>query len=68
MSADSYRTDELLTIPDVAEYLKVSETTVRRLQEKRSIPFIKVGGGVRFFTRDISSYLEKQRVESIDSI
>jgi len=56
---------ELLTIPDVAEFLKISASGVRRLQQNRIIPFIKVGGSVRFSKADIFSYLEKQRVESI---
>jgi excisionase family DNA binding protein len=55
----------LLTIADVAEALKVSESTVRRLQQKRVIPFIKVGGGVRITMDDLASYLERQRVESV---
>ena len=57
---------ELLTIPEVAEILKISVSGVRRLQQARRIPFIKVGGSVRFCKRDILAYLEQQRVDSID--
>ena len=57
---------ELLTISDVAEFLKISPTGVRRLQQKRSVPFIKIGGSIRFSKSDILAYLEKQRVESIN--
>lgn len=57
---------ELLTIQEVAEYLKVSASTVRRLQQGRHVPFIKVGGSVRFTKADIVNYLQKQRVEAID--
>ena len=56
---------ELLTIPELAEFLKISATGVRRLQQKRAIPFIPVGGSIRFLKSDIISYLEKRRVESI---
>jgi len=45
MSADF----ELLTITEVAEMLKISVPSVRRLQHQRQIPFYKVGGSVRFF-------------------
>jgi excisionase family DNA binding protein len=55
----------LLTISEVAELLKISIPGARRLQQKRRIPFIKVGGSIRFATNDVLSYLEKQRVESI---
>lgn len=57
--------DGLLTIKDVAVLLKVSMTTVRRLQQGRRLPFIKVGGSVRFDQRDILEYLKKARVENI---
>ncbi len=56
----------LLTIPEVAKFLRISSTGVRRLQERRIIPFIKVGGSVRFLKEDILSYLRRQRVESIE--
>jgi excisionase family DNA binding protein len=57
---------ELLTIPETARLLKISVTAVRRLQQRRCLPFIKVGGSVRFAINDITSYLLKQRVESIE--
>lgn len=57
---------ELLTIADVAELLSISVPSVRRLQQRRSIPFIKIGGSVRFAKDDIKSYLQKRRVEAID--
>ena len=56
---------KLLTISEVAEFLKISASGVRRLQQQRQIPFIKVGGGIRFAEGDLVTYLEKQRVESI---
>jgi excisionase family DNA binding protein len=58
---------ELLTIREVAELLKISASGVRRLQQERKLPFIKVGGSVRFAKPDIVSYLEKRRVNAIGS-
>jgi excisionase family DNA binding protein len=63
MSADFDPTIELLTIPEVAELLKISIPTVRTLQQRRLIPFFKVGGSIRFNRSDIVSYLKKKRVE-----
>ena len=65
MPIDSGSVIELLTIAEVAELLKISGPGVRRLQQRRAIPFIKVGGSVRFSRRDVASYLERNRVESI---
>jgi len=44
----------------------VSIGTIRRLQRQRKIPFLKVGGSIRFAIGDVAAYLEKQRVRSID--
>ena len=56
---------ELLTIKEVAELLKISQMSVRRLQQGRHLPYIKVGGSIRFAKSDIVDYLKKVRVESI---
>jgi len=57
---------ELKTIAEAASFLRVSMPTVRRLQQARRIPFIKVGGSVRFARSDLLAYIEKQRVRSVD--
>jgi excisionase family DNA binding protein len=64
MSIDADQT--LLTILEVAEFLRVSVPTVRRLMEQRQIPFFKVGGSIRFTRGDIDSYLQKRQVQPID--
>lgn len=66
MSIDADPLSGLLTISEVAELLRISVPSVRRLQQRRQIPFIKVGGAVRFTRSDITSYLEKRRVRTID--
>ncbi len=57
---------QLLTIAETAKLLKIAVPTVRHLQQRRHIPFIKVGGSVRFAVNDISAYLEKRKVRPID--
>jgi excisionase family DNA binding protein len=66
MSIDADPTLGLLTVPEVADLLKISVPTLRRLQRHRQIPFIKVGGSVRFSKRDVASYLRQRRVQPID--
>jgi len=53
----------LLTVNELAAYLKISKTSVYRLIEKRQIPFYKVKGGLRFTEQDVLKYLERNRVE-----
>jgi excisionase family DNA binding protein len=65
MSVDFTPTLELLTLYEVAKLFKISVSGVRRLQQQRRIPFIKIGGSVRFAKSDIVSYVERGRVESI---
>jgi len=67
MPTDTSLTIDLLTIAEVAELLKISVSGVRRLQQARQLPFIKVGGSVRFLKRDIVVYLEERRLESVGS-
>jgi len=56
---------ELLTIKEVAEFMKVSLSSIRRLQQQRQLPFIKVGGSVRFTKSDIVEYIQKRRIDVI---
>jgi excisionase family DNA binding protein len=56
---------ELLTIAEAAGFLRISKSSVRRLQQGRHIPFFKVGGSIRFARDDLASYLVRQRVGSI---
>ena len=65
MSIENDPALELLTIPEVATLLKLSVPGVRRLQQRRLIPFFKVGGRIRFARNDIVAYLHKRRVLSI---
>ena len=62
----SISSTELLTISEASDLLKISVASVRRLQQQRHIPFIKIGGSVRFTTKDLLSYIESRRVEAIE--
>ncbi len=41
-------TDEILTLKEVAEYLKLAEKTAYRLAAEGKLPGFKVGGSWRF--------------------
>lgn len=55
---------KLLTVQDVADSMKVSEKTVRRLIKRGDLAAYKVGdrGQLRINVRDLEGYLETQRV------
>lgn len=52
--------DGVLTIKEVAEYLKVTERTIYRLAAAKKIPAFKVGGTWRFRTADINDWIAAQ--------
>ena len=54
-------TDEILTLKEVAEYLKLAEKTAYRLAAEGKLPGFKVGGSWRFKQQDIESWIEEQK-------
>lgn len=51
---------EILTITEVADYLKVTERTIYRLAAAKKIPAFKVGGTWRFRATDIDGWIADQ--------
>ncbi len=54
-------TDEILTLKEVAEYLKLAEKTAYRLAAEGKLPGFKVGGSWRFKKTDIESWIEDSK-------
>ena len=50
----------ILTIKEVAAYLKVTERTIYRLAAAKKIPAFKVGGTWRFSRDDIDNWIKQQ--------
>ena len=50
--------DDILTIPEVASFLKVAEKTVYGLAQKGDLPAFKVGGQWRFLRTAIDTWIE----------
>jgi excisionase family DNA binding protein len=59
---------ELMDIKEAAAFLKVSVSTMRRLQQQREISFMKVGGAIRFAKSDVFDYLIRKRVAAIHKL
>ena len=76
MSGQSWSQDhlarnmKLLTIPEVADAMKVSEKTVRRLIKRGDLPAFKVGdrGQLRVEEAELERYVESQRVRAADAL
>lgn len=50
---------EILTVPEVAAWLRVHPTTIYRLVKKRGMPAFRVGSDWRFVARDLALWLEQ---------
>lgn len=53
--------DEILTLKEVAEYLKLAEKTAYRLAAEGKLPGFKVGGSWRFKRQDMESWIEDNK-------
>jgi len=57
-------TDEILTLKEVAQYLKLAEKTAYKLAADGKLPGFKAGGSWRFKKEDIESWIQKQKRNS----
>lgn len=56
--------DEILTLREVAEYLKLAEKTAYRLAAEGKLPGFKVGGSWRFKKTDVETWISEQKGNS----
>ena len=52
-------TDQILTVKEVADYLKVNDRTVYRMAAAGNIPAFKVGGSWRFRGIEIEGWIKE---------
>ena len=64
---DSTSDNAIMTIGEVAGYLKVTERTIYRLAGAKQIPAFKVGGSWRFSKAEIDQWIKKQSMEVVDA-
>jgi len=54
--------DEILTVDEVAAFLKAGKRTVYRLAANGTIPAFKLGGTWRFRRTDLNAWIESKTV------
>lgn len=54
--------DNLLDKKETAARLKVCTRTVDYWRKKKSLPYVKVGGSIRFLPADIEGFINSRRV------
>jgi len=55
-------TEEILTLKEVADYLKLAEKTAYRLAAEGKLPGFKVGGSWRFKREDVLAWIEDKKM------
>lgn len=58
-------TDDILTLKEVAAYLKLAEKTAYRLAAEGRLPGFKVGGSWRFRGQDVERWIAEQKNEAV---
>jgi excisionase family DNA binding protein len=56
--------NDILTVKEVAQYLKVNERTIYRLAKKGEIPAFRVGSSWRFKINEIENWMSEQSQEN----
>ena len=57
----------IMTIGEVADYLKVTERTIYRLAGAKQIPAFKVGGSWRFSKAGIDGWIKRKSSDDSDA-
>ena len=60
--------DIIMTIRDVASYLRVAESTIYKLANEGQLPGRKVGGGWRFSRKELERWLLRPEHPHPDSL
>jgi PTS system nitrogen regulatory IIA component len=58
--------DQLMSIKELAEYLKVNVTTIYLWSQRGQIPAMKVGNLWRYRRSDIEDWLNQQRNQPVE--
>lgn len=59
-------TSGIMTLGEVADFLKVTDRTIYRLAAASKIPAFKVGGSWRFSRPDIDAWIKQQSTPGLE--
>ena len=55
--------EPILTIPEVAKYLKISKAKIYYMVNRKQLPHIRIGKNIRVYEYQLIEWLKKQVVE-----
>jgi len=56
--------DPIMTIPEVAKYLKISRSKAYYMVSRRQLPYVSLGKNKRIRWSDLKTWIEKNLVKS----
>jgi excisionase family DNA binding protein len=57
-----------LTLSEAAQYIRVSDRTLRNMMKSNKIPFYKPEGKILFKISELDKYIENNKVESLSEL
>lgn len=57
--------EPLMTVADLATYLSVGERKIRQHIAEETIPFVRLGGSIRFRRTDIDGWIESRTIAPV---
>lgn len=60
--------DIVFTVKSLAKYLEVSEKWIYERVQFKEVPYIKLGGNVRFSKMDIDRWIETQKTPAVNPL
>ena len=67
MTQDQKKTYDLMTVKEAAQYIGLAKKTLYTMVSHRRIPFVKVGGALRFDKDHVNDWLKEQTVMPMPS-
>ena len=64
MRAIHAMSDQIMTLKEVASYLKLAEKTTYKLAAEGKLPGFKVGGSWRFKHEDVENWINQKKSEA----
>jgi len=57
--------EEIMTVPEVAEYLKLCKSKIYKMVQKGDIPAFKVGKSVRLRRTDVIDWMMEELIDNV---
>jgi excisionase family DNA binding protein len=60
--------NEILTVEEAADYLRVSKSFVYKLIQHRKVPHFKPDARPKFYRKDLDAYMQSGKVSTIEEL